>query len=73
LVECGSLLLYFTLHLYVPYIFGIFKYELPVLKEHLDKSIVEVCTVADAELLHDVALLHNLNEAAEGIFEFIAK
>jgi hypothetical protein len=44
-----------------------------VLKEHLDKSIVEVCTVADAELLHDVALLHNLNEAAEGIFEFIAK
>jgi hypothetical protein len=44
-----------------------------VLKEHLDKSIMEFCTVGDAFYLHDVALLHNLNEAAKGIREFIAK
>jgi hypothetical protein len=49
------------------------QYEFPVLKEHLDKSIVEVCSVGNAMRLHDVAVLHNLNEAAHGIKEFIGK
>jgi hypothetical protein len=44
-----------------------------MLKKQLDKSIVVVCTVADAEHLHDMALIHDLNEAAKGIREFIAK
>jgi hypothetical protein len=49
------------------------QYEFPVLKEHLDKSIVEVCSVGNAMRLHDVAVLHNLNEAAKDILDFIAK
>jgi hypothetical protein len=50
-----------------------FQYEFPALKEHLDKSILEVCSVSNAMRLHDVAVLHNLNEAAHGIRDFIGK
>jgi hypothetical protein len=50
-----------------------FQYEFPMLKEHMDKSIVEVCSLRNAIRLHDVAVLHNLNEDAQGIQEFIGK
>jgi hypothetical protein len=39
----------------------------------MDKSMVEVCSVGNALRLHDVAVLHNLSEAAKGIEEFIEK
>jgi hypothetical protein len=44
-----------------------------VLKEHLNKTMVEVCLFRNAMCLHDVAVLHNLSEAAKGIEEFIKK
>jgi hypothetical protein len=50
-----------------------FKYQFPMMKEHMDKSMVEVCSVGNSMRLHDVAVLHNLNEAAKGIEEFIGK
>jgi hypothetical protein len=49
------------------------QYEFPILKEHFDKSIVEVCSVGNAMRLHDVAVLHDLKEASKGILDFIAK
>jgi hypothetical protein len=55
------------------YVYVGFQYEFPALKVHLDKSIVEVCSVGNAMRLHDVAVLHNLNEDAQGIQEFIGK
>jgi hypothetical protein len=37
------------------------------------KTVVENCTVGNAMRLHDVAVLHNLSEAAKGIEEFVGK
>jgi hypothetical protein len=50
-----------------------FQCEFSALKEHLGKTMVEVCTVGNAMRLHDVAVLHNLNEAAQGIRDFVGK
>jgi hypothetical protein len=55
------------------YVYVGFQYEFPALKVHLDKSIVEVCSVGNAMHLHGVAVSHNLNAAADSIREFIGK
>jgi hypothetical protein len=53
--------LYFVLHVHCTSnydficVYFYLKYELPMLKKQLDKSIVEVCTVEDAEHLHDTS------------------